>query len=97
MNIYSEIIEKLHVNLKPLYDLLRDCFNFHRNNELETSFQQTKTSITKDVTLTLPNTNHPFFIFVDSSSIGTGCVLFQMSDSDKGELDKISYFSNIHH
>ena len=44
---------------------------------METLFHQIKHSVTKDVTLTLPNTNHPFFINADSPFIGLGCVLFQ--------------------
>ena len=59
------------------------------NNELETLFEQFKTSITKDVTLRLPNANHPLFIFVHSSSTRivyySQCILFSMND--KGKLD----------
>ena len=68
-NFHSKFIEKLHVNLKPLYELLHDNFNFLWNFELETLFQQIKISITKDFILTLPNTYHPIFITVDSSFV----------------------------
>ena len=53
--------------MKPLIDLLYDWVSFYRNTELETVFQRNKTSIAKDVTLMLPNTNNLFFITVDSS------------------------------
>ena len=56
-------------------------------------FKQPKTSITKDVTLTLPNRKHPFCITVDSSFHGVGCVIFQMSA--KGSFDNISLNSRI--
>ena len=93
MNFYSKFIEKLHVNLKPFYDILHDDTKFHWNDELETLFRKIKHSITKDVTLTLPNTKYPFFITVGSSLIGIGCVLFQMNEH--GKLDVISYISRI--
>ena len=58
--------------MKPVYDLLQDYFQFHWNVDLETLVQQIKTSFAKDVTLTLPNTDHPFFFNVDSSLTGIG-------------------------
>ena len=56
MNFYSKPVDKLHVKMKPMYDLLHDYIEFNRNNELETLFQQYKSSSTKNVNLTLPNT-----------------------------------------
>ena len=80
MNIYTNFTDKPHVNMKPLYDLLHDKIKFYWNKEPETLFQQIKTSLTKDVNLTLPKTNHPFLIFVDSSMVGSAWVLYQMND-----------------
>ena len=91
MNFYSKIVYKLHVNKKPLYDLLLDNIKFHWNKELETQFQQINISDTKDNTLTLPNSNQPFFFTVDSYSIGLSCVLFQLID--KRKLDNNYYNS----
>ena len=51
--------------MKTLSDLLHDNNKFHWNDGLETLFQQIESSLTKDVTLTLPNTNLSFFITVD--------------------------------
>ena len=45
----------------------------------------------KNVTLTLPKTNHPFSITEDFSMIGVGCDLFQ--NNDKRKIDNISYIS----
>ena len=89
MNFFSNLKGKLRNNLKALYDLLLDSVEFHWNITMETLFQQTKTSITKDVTLTLPNENHPFFE-VDSFWIGKGCILYWKIN--KGKLD---IFSNV--
>ena len=79
--------------MNPPYNIQHDDNNFHWNNDLETLFQQIKISITKDFTLTLPNSNHPFFITVESCLIRIGCVLFQMTD--KGKLDIVSYASRL--
>ena len=40
---------------------VNDNVKFRRNIKMETLFQQNKTFTTKDFTLTLPITNHPFF------------------------------------
>ena len=65
MKFHSEFIDTLYVNMRPLYDLLDGNIQIHWNNELETMFQQIKTYVTRDVTLKLPNTNHPFLFTVD--------------------------------
>ena len=50
------------VNMKPLYDLLDDDINFYWNGELETLFQQFKTSFKKNFTPTLTKkTSNPQF------------------------------------
>ena len=87
-NIYSIVFGEIHVNMEPLYNLLHENIKTHWNNEMELLSQQNKTATTKNVTMKLPNTNHPFFVTVDSPWIGTGCVFFQMND--KGKLYIIS-------
>ena len=41
-NFYSKFIEKLHINLKPLYTLLHDDVKFQWTPELEKIFQNVK-------------------------------------------------------
>ena len=60
MSFYSKYIDLLHVKKKPLYDILQNNSKFHWKKELETLFQQIKTSVTKDFFVAVPNTNHPF-------------------------------------
>ena len=74
LNFYSKFLEILYVNMKPLFNLLHDKLISHWNIHLEPLFQQIRISITKDLTLTLPKTNHPFFKTVDSSLKAIGCV-----------------------
>ena len=88
VNFYSKLIEKLHIDLKPLYTLLHDDVNFQWTPELEKIFQDVKNKMTAETELTIPNTKHPFFI-----TVGLGAVLFQMNEENKMRV--ISYNSRI--
>ena len=83
LNIYTKLVEKLHINLKPFYDLLHENTPWKWTEEHERLFQITKTSLTSDTALTIPNTKHPFFITVDASLVGLGAVLFQLNEQIK--------------
>ena len=93
VNFFSKFIEKLHINLKPLYTLLHDDVKFQWTPELEKIFQDVKRVMTADTELTIPNTKHPFFITVDASLVGLGAVLFPMNEENKMKV--ISYNSGI--
>ena len=58
MKIFYTFIDRLGVNTKPLFHLFHDIFMFHWIIELQTLFQQLNISITKDITLKLPNKNN---------------------------------------
>ena len=93
LNFYTEFIEKLHINLKPFYDLLHENTPLKWTDEHESLFQKLKMSLTSETELTIPNTKHPFFITVDASLIGLGAVLFQLNEQNKMKV--ISYNSRI--
>ena len=62
-NLYTGIIEKLRINLKPFCDLLHEKNTpWNWSEEHERLFQTLKSSITFTTELTLPNTKHPFFL-----------------------------------
>ena len=93
INFFTKFIEKLHINLKPFYDLLHENTSWKWTDEHESLFQKLKMSLTSETELTIPNTKHPFFITVDASLIGLGAVLFQLNEQNK--LKVISYNSRI--
>ena len=62
---------------KPFYDLIRDSTSFHWTEEQEKIFQMIKDRISEDAIPAMPSTEYPFHIHVDSSNIGTGCILIQ--------------------
>ena len=93
LNFYTKVIEKLHINLKPFYDLLHENTPWKWTEDHEHLFQTLKTSLTSDTELTIPNTKHPFFITVDAFLIGLGAVLFQLDEQN--QMKVISYNSRI--
>ena len=86
-------LEKLHINLKPLYTLLHDDINIQWTPSLEKVFQDVKNAMIADTDKTIAYTKHPFFIAVDASLVGLGAVLFQMNETNKMKV--ISYNSRI--
>ena len=93
LNFYTKFIEKLHINLKPFYDLLHENTPWKLTDEHERLFHKLKKSLTSDTELTIPNKKHPFFITVDASFIGLGAVLFQLNEQN--QMKVISYNSHI--
>ena len=93
LNFYIKFIEKLHIKLKPFYDLLHENTPWKRTDEHERLFQKLKMSLTSETELTIPNTKHPFFITVHASLIGLGAVSFELNEQNKMKV--ISYNSRI--
>ena len=83
LNFYTKLIEKLHINFKPIYDLLHENTPWKWTDEHESLFQKLKMSLTSETELTIPNTKHPFFITVDASLNGLGAVLIQLNEQNK--------------
>ena len=82
LTFYTKFIEKLHINLKPFYDLLHENTPLKRTEDHERLFQTLKTSLASDTELKIPNTKHPFFNTVDASLIGLGAVRFQLNEQN---------------
>ena len=93
LNFYTNFIGKLHINLKPFYDLLHENTPRKWTEDHERLFQTLKTSLTSDTELTIPKTKHPFFITVGTSLIGLGAVIFQLNEQN--QMKVISYNSRI--
>ena len=93
MNLYSKINDGLQINLKHLIALFRNNVEFHWNIELEKTFKQNKTSLTKAVNLTLPNKNRIYLFTVNSFLIGIDCFLLHLNN--KGKLAGTSNNSRI--
>ena len=80
---YSRYIKNLHKDSQPFYDLIKDSTPFHRTHEHEKLFQSIKVRISEDTILAVPSTDYPFHIHVDSSNVGTACILTQQFPEGK--------------
>ena len=68
---------------KPFCDLIRESTSFHWTEEHEKIFQMIKNRISEATILAIPSTEYPFHIHVNSSNVGTGCVLIQQFPEGK--------------
>ena len=80
---YSCYIRNFHVDSQPFYDLIKDSTPFHWTHEHEKLFQSIKDKISEDTILAVPSTDYPFHIHVDSSNVGSGCILIQQFPGGK--------------
>ena len=77
LGFYSCYIKNLHVDSRPFYDLVKDSTPFDWTHEHEKHFQSIKDRISEDTILAVPSTDYLSHIHVDSSNVGTGCILIQ--------------------
>ena len=83
LGFYSCYIKKLHVDSQPFYDLIKDSTPILWTEGHEALFNSIKERIHKDTVLAVPSTDYPFHIHVDSSNVGTGCLLIQQFPEGK--------------
>ena len=74
---YSCYIKNLHFDSQPFFDLSKDYTPFHWTEEHEALFNSIKERVHKDTVLAVISTDYPFHIHVDSSNVGTSCILIQ--------------------
>ena len=68
---------------QPFYDLIKYSTSFHWTDEHEKLFQSIKDRINEDTILAVPSTDYSFHIHVESSNVGTGCILIQQFPEGK--------------
>ena len=83
LGFYGCYIKNLHVDSQTFYDLIKDSTPIHWTEEQEKLFGSIKKRIHKDTVLAVPSTDYPFQIHVDSSNVGTGCILIQQFPEGK--------------
>ena len=77
LGFYSCYIKNLHVDSQPFYELIKDTTPFIWTDQHEELFGEIKAKFSDDTILAVPSTDYPFHIHVDSSNVGTGCILVQ--------------------
>ena len=83
LGFYSCYVKNLHVDSQPFFDLIKDSTPFHWTEEHEQLFNSIKERFHKDTVLAVPSTEKPFHIHVDSSNVGTGCIVIQQFPEGK--------------
>ena len=83
----------LHINLKPLFDILHENTPWNWTSEHERIFQQLKTALTYETELAIPNKKQPFFLTVDASFTGLGAVLFHEEKKWKLFLTNLEFLT----
>ena len=83
LGFYSCYMKNLHVDSQPFYHLIENSTTFHWTEEHEALFVSIKERIHNDTVLAVPSTNYPIHIHVDSSNVGTGCILIQQFPKGK--------------
>ena len=77
LGFYSCYIKNLHVDSQPFYGLNKESTPFHWTEEHENLFNSNRERIHKVTVLAVPSIDCPFHFQVDSSNIGTSCILIQ--------------------
>ena len=90
LGLCSWYIKNLDVDSQPFHDLIKDSTPFHWTHEHEKLFQSIKDRISEDTIIAVPSTENPFHINVDSSNVGTGCILIQQFHERKRIISFIS-------
>ena len=90
LGFYSCYIKNIHLDCKLFYHLIRDSTSFRWTGEHEKIFQMIQDRISEDTILAIPSTEYRFHNHVDSSNVGTGCILIQQFPEGK----RIIYFNS---
>ena len=83
LGFYSCQIENLHGDSQSIYELVKDITPLKWTDQHEDFFKEIKTRISEDTLLAVRWTEYPFHIHVDSSNVGTGCILVQQFPEGK--------------
>ena len=83
LGFYSCYIKNLHVDSQPCHDLIKASTPFQWTEEHKQLFNSIKERIHRDTVLAVPSTDYPFHIHVDTSKVGTGCILIQQFPEGK--------------
>ena len=83
LGFYSCYIKNLHVDSLPSYDLIKDSTPFRWTDEHEKLFRSIEDRISENTILAVPCRDYPFHIHVNSSNVGTGCILIQQIPEGK--------------
>ena len=83
LGFFNCYIKNLPVDSQTLYEMIKDTTSFIWTDQHEELLNEIKTRISEDTILAVPSTENTFHIHVDSSNVGTGCILVQQFPKGK--------------
>ena len=78
VNFLSMFCPELQKLLKPIYDLTRKGRQFIWGEEQQEAFEEIKRRLVKAPVLHMPNHEHRFHLYSDTSKFAAGSVLYQI-------------------
>ena len=94
LNFLNKYIYKMQLYLRTFYDILRQQNNFEWRTEHQKRFEKIKTLLTKQLSITIPNPDQPFYPMCDASSFGIGAALL-LSHNGTNKMNLISANSRL--
>ena len=83
LGFYSCYNKNLHQDSQPFWDLIKESTPFHWTHVHENISQSFEDRSSEDRILAVPSTEFLLHIHVDSSNVGTGCILNQQFSEGK--------------
>ena len=77
LNFLSYYIYKMQLYLRPFYIILRQQNNFELTVEHQNCFDEIKTLLTEQISITVPDSDQSFYAICDASKFGIGAALLQ--------------------
>ncbi|TPX50740.1 hypothetical protein SeMB42_g02155 [Synchytrium endobioticum] len=91
VNFYRSFARNLSTVAKPLFDLTNKSSRFKWESKHQEAFEAIKKILAEDIHLMFPKPDQTFYLYFDSSNLGTGAVLQQLDD--KNRLRPLEFYS----
>ncbi|TPX45336.1 hypothetical protein SeMB42_g04053 [Synchytrium endobioticum] len=91
VNFYRPFAKDLSIVAKPLFDLTQKDTSFTWQSQHSDAFNRVKQILVQDVFLMFPKPDQPYYVYFDSSDLGTGAVLQQTDE--EGHLRPLEFYS----
>ena len=90
----SNYFYKMQLYLRAFYNILRQQNNFELTVEHQNCFDEIKTLLTEQISITVPDPDKPFYAMCDASKVGIGAALLQ-SNKIRNKLNLMSANSRL--
>ena len=94
LNFLTKFVYKMHLFLRPFYNILRQKNSFEWTTEHQTRFEEIKKLLAERIINTIPDPNQPFYANCDASNFRSGAALLQ-SHNGTNKMNLISANSGL--